>query len=237
MRPPTEMRASSGRSSNRRRAVLIVAAIGVVVFIASLRGLANFYTEFLWFDALGLGSVWRRIIAARAALGALFTAIFFVMMWVNLWVADRIGPSIRPQGPEEELVERYHAVVGSRVGLVRIVVSSLLALTAGVGVSAQWENWLLFINREDFGVKDALFERDIGFYVFQLPFLTYLVSWLFAAFLIIFIVTAIAHYLNGGIRIQQVASERVSASVKGHLSLLLGLMALTRAAGYWLDQF
>ncbi len=237
MRPPSEMRSSSGRASNRRRAVLVIAAIGVLVFIASLRGLANFYTEFLWFDALGLGSVWRRIVAARVALGALFTAIFFVMIWVNLWVADKIGPSVRPQGPEEELVERYHAVVGNRVGLARIVVSLLLALTAGVGVSAQWENWLLFINREDFGIRDALFDRDIGFYVFQLPFLTYLVSWLFAAFLIIFIVTAMAHYLNGGIRIQQAASERVSASVKGHLSLLLGLMALTRAAGYWLDQF
>lgn len=237
MRPPSEMRASSGGSSNRRRAFLVILAVALVILITSLRGLANFYTDFLWFDSLGLGSVWRRILFARVGLGALFTVIFFALIWVNLWVADRLGPDIRPRGPEEELVERYHALVGSRAGLVRIGVSALLALVAGAGVSSQWENWLLFINREDFGVQDAQFGRDVGFYVFQLPFLTYLVSWLFAAFLIIFIAAAIAHYLNGGIRIQQATSERVSAPVKGHLSLLLGMMALTRAAGYWLDQY
>lgn len=231
------MRASSGGTSNRRRALLVVAAVALVILITSLRGLANFYTGYLWFDSLDLGSVWRRIIWAQLALGALFTAVFFVMMWVNLWFADRLGPDVRPLGPEEELVERYHALVGRRSGLVRIVVSFVLALIAGVGVSAQWENWLLFTNSEDFGVRDALFNRDVGFYVFQLPFLTYLVSWLFAAFLIIFIISGLAHYLNGGIRIQQSATARVSAAVKGHLSLLLGLMALTRAAGYWLDQF
>lgn len=85
MRPPTEMRASSGGTSNRRRALLVVAAVALVILITSLRGLANFYTGYLWFDSLDLGSVWRRIIWAQLALGALFTAVFFVMMWVNLW--------------------------------------------------------------------------------------------------------------------------------------------------------
>ena len=239
MRPPSEMRASAGGNSNRRRAVLVVFAIALVILITSLRGLANFYTDYLWFSSLDLGSVWSKILWTRVGLGALFTAIFAVLLWINLWVADRLGPSVRPRGPEEELVERYHAAVGQRAGLVRIVVSVILGLIAGAGVSSQWESWLLFVNREDFGVRDALFDRDVGFYVFQLPFLTYLVSWLFFAFFVIFLVTAIAHYLNGGIRIQQAtkASERVSAPVKGHLSLLLGLMALTRAAGYWLDQY
>ncbi len=233
------MRASAGGNSNRRRAVLVVFAIALVILITSLRGLANFYTDYLWFSSLDLGSVWAKILWTRVGLGALFTVVFAVLLWINLWVADRLGPSVRPRGPEEELVERYHAAVGERSGLVRIVVSLVLGLIAGAGVSSQWESWLLFVNREEFGVEDALFGRDVGFYVFQLPFLTYLVSWLFFAFFVVFLVTAIGHYLNGGIRIQQAtkASERVSAPVKGHLSLLLGLMALTRAAGYWLDQF
>ena len=38
--------------------------------------------------------------------------------------------------------------------------------------------------------------------MFQLPFLTFVVDWLFAALVIILIVTAVAHYLNGGIRVQ-----------------------------------
>ncbi|MCB0992195.1 MAG: UPF0182 family protein, partial [Acidimicrobiales bacterium] len=238
MRPPEEMRAAQGGRgpSNRRRVILALAAIAAFLLLMSLRGLAGFYTDYLWFDSLGFTSVWRTVIFSRVMLAVLFTAVFFVLMIVNLWVADRLGPAVRPRGPEEELVERYHALVGNRTRLVKVVVSLLFALIAGVGVSSQWQEWLLFINSEDFGVEDALFGRDVGFYVFQLPFLSYLVGWLFAAFFIIFVVTAVAHYLNGGIRLQT-TGRRVSAPVKGHLSLLLGMLALVRAAGYYLDQF
>ena len=51
-------------------------------------------------------------------------------------------------------------------------------------------------------MKDPQFHTDIGFYVFQLPFLSFVSGWLFAALVIVLIVTAVAHYLNGGIRVQ-----------------------------------
>ena len=49
-----------------------------------------------------------------------------------------------------------------------------------------------------FGVKDPQFGQDVSLYVFRLPFLTFVVDWLFAAFVIILIITAVAYYLNGG---------------------------------------
>ena len=48
--------------------------------------------------------------------------------------------------------------------------------------------------------------------------------------------SAIAHYLFGGIRVQSVG-ERVSPQVKVHLSVLLGLIVLTKAWGYWLGRY
>ncbi len=212
--------------------LLVVAA----VLFLSIRGIAGFYTDFLWFDSLGLASVWRGVLGARLALGAIFTGVFFVLLWVNLLIADRVAPRFRPSGPEEELLERYYEMVGRRSGVVRIVVSAAFALIAGAGVSQQWNAWVLFTNPVDFGTRDPLFNRDIGFFVFQLPFLSFLVSWLFAAFVIILIVTVVAHYLNGGIRMQT-PGQRVTAQVKGHLSVLLGVLALTRAAEYWLGRF
>ena len=94
----------------------------------------------------------------------------------------------------------------------------------------------LFTNRVDFGVQDPQFHTDIGFYVFQLPFLSFVVSWLFAALAIILIVTAVAHYLNGGIRVQS-PGPRVTPQVKAHLSVLLALLAVVKIADYWLQRF
>jgi uncharacterized protein len=216
---------------------LVVAVIALLIFITSMRGLAGFYTDYLWFDSLSFASVWRKVLWAKIGLGLLFTAIFFVLLWVNLYLADRIAPAVRPPGPEEDLVRRWHQVIGNRAGLLRFGISLLFAVIAGAGVSSQWEEWLFFVNRVDFGIEDQQFGRDIGFYVFQLPFLTFVVSWAFAAILIVFIVTAAQHYLNGGIRVQTRAGSRVTPQVKAHLSLLLGLLALAKAVGYYLDQF
>ena len=81
-------------------------------------------------------------------------------------------------------------------------------------MSAEWNSWILFTNGGDFGIDDPQFGRDVGFYVFQLPFLSFVVDWLFASLLIVLIVTAVAHYLNGGIRVQP-PSPRVTPAGQG----------------------
>jgi uncharacterized membrane protein (UPF0182 family) len=213
----------------------VVLAVLFVLFISS-RGIASFYTDYLWFDELELSSVWRGVLGAKVGLGVVFTVAFFVLMYVNLWIADRIAPAFRPLGPEEEIVERYHEVVGARGGIVRIAISALFALIAGPGAASHWNEWILFRNGVSFNVDDAQFGRDIGFFVFELPFWRFLVGWAFAAIVIILVVTAVAHYLNGGIRVQT-PGQKVTPQVKAHLSVLLGVLALLKAGGYYLQQF
>ena len=214
----------------------MILAVALFILLTSLRGIAGFYTDFLWFDSLDYDSVFTGILGARVALGAIFTGIFFVLLYVNLFIADRLAPPLRPTGPEEEVIERYRELIGGRTTLVRAVVSLLFALIAGAGVASQWNSWILFTNAQEFGVADPQFGEDIGFYVFRLPFLTFVVDWAFASVIIIAIVTAVAHYLNGGIRVQA-PTERVARPVKGHLSVLLGLLALIRAVGYYLARY
>ncbi|MBV8385807.1 MAG: UPF0182 family protein [Acidimicrobiia bacterium] len=221
--------------TTRGRVGLLVAAAVIFIVIISLRGIAGFYTDYLWFQELHLTSVWRGVLGAKVGLATLFTIVFFALMWVNLAIADRIAPAFRPMGPEEELVERYHQVVGPRQLLVRTAVSALFALIAGPSVAGHWNQWILFTHHVPFGVKDPQFHRDVGFFVFQLPFLKFLVDWLFASTIIILIVTAVAHYLNGGIRVQ--AIQKVTPQVKAHLSVLLGILALLKAAGYYLQRY
>ena len=107
---------------------------------------------------------------------------------------------------------------------------------AGVGVSAQWNEWILFRNGGDFGTKDATFGKDIGFYVFKLPFITAVIDWAFASLVIILLITVVAHYLNGGIRLQS-PFQRVTPQVKAHLSVLLALLALIKAVDYWFGRY
>ena len=173
------------------------------MLLFSLRGLAGFYTDFLWFDSLGQGSTWSSLLAARVAPALVFTVVFFVIMFVNLVIADRLAPKYRSMGPEDELIARYQQAAGPYTGRIRIGVSLFFALIAGIGVSSQWKQWVLFTHYQSFDVVDPQFHKDIGFYVFQLPFLKFIAEWLFAGLVIVLIVTAVAHYLNGGIRLPE----------------------------------
>ena len=238
MRAPDDLPRRPRRAgrSGRGRVVLIGAVVAAFILLLSLRGIARFYTDYLWFDSVDQTGVWRGVLGAKVVLALLFILIFFGLALANLSIADRLAPAFRVSGPEDELLERYHDLVEGRAGWIRAAVAGVLALIAGSGVSAEWNSWILFTNGRDFGVTDPQFGQDVGFYVFRLPFLSFVVDWLFASLLIVLIITVVAHYLNGGIRVQP-PSPRVTPQVKAHLSVLLAALALVKAADYWLQRF
>lgn len=215
---------------------MVMAVAVLFVLLTSLRGIAIFFTDYLWFGSVGLTSVWTGVLGAKIGLAVAFSGLFFLAMWVNLAIADRVAPPLAMLRSEHELVQRYRTFVGRRPILVRTVVAVVLGLLAGTGASAEWQSWILFTNGGSFGTTDPQFHRDVGFFVFKLPFLSFAVGWAFVALVVVVVVTAVAHYLNGGIRLQG-PGQRVSAQVKAHLSLLLGLIALVKAAGYYLQRY
>src|SRR5262245_41311404 len=233
MRVPSSQR---GRPRlTRWRVAIILVVVLLVVLLFSLRGIAGFWTDYLWFHEVGYGSVWSRLITARFVPALVFTAAFFIAVFANLTIADRIAPQYVPTA-QEDLAERYRRVMAPYAGRLRLGVSVLFALIAGSVASGKWREWLLFRNAVSFGVTDDQFHKDVGYYIFKLPFYELAYSWIFGSLIVIFIVTTLAHYLNGGIRVQG-PFQRVSPQVKVHLSVLLALIALTRAWGYWLERY
>jgi uncharacterized membrane protein (UPF0182 family) len=214
----------------------IAAVVLLFILLASLRGFARFFTDYLWFKEVGFTGTWRGLIGAKAIPALVFTVTFFVIMLANLVIADRLAPRYRSMGPEDEMIERYRQAVAPFAGRIRAGIALFFALIAGAGVSSRWQEWVLFRNRVDFGVKDPQFHRDIGFYVFELPFIRFALEWTFVSLLVVLVVVAVFHYVNGGIRIQS-PFQRVTPQVKAHLSVILAVMALVKTAQYWFDRF
>ena len=236
--PPRSARARRGtRPARRRRIWIVVAVVVVIVVIASLRSIATFYTDYLWFGSIRLPGVWRKLFEVKLGLFFGFAAAFFVALWVNLAVVDRLAPGELALGPEDELVRRYQQRVASRALLVRTLVALIIALIAASGTPGQWSNYLLFSNGQSFPhLSDPQFHKNVGFFVFAMPFLSFVISWAFVALVVMAVVTVISYYLNGGIRLQQGAPS-VSPHVKVHVSVLLALMAVVKVFGYVLARY
>ena len=231
-------RSRSGRPSwaSRGRLILVAIAVLLVVLFLSGRTLANFYVDLLWFDSLDRSEVFWGTLWSKVLLGVIFSAAFAVVCFFSLTIAQRLAPADLPIGPEREIVERYRSIIGRRSRLLRIVVAIVFGLFVGLPAMSQWSEWLLFRNSQSFGIDDPQFGVDVGFYVFRLPFLTYIVDWAFAALVLIAVLSAVLHFLNGAIRFQT-PKERVAKGARVHLSVIFALLAVVKAVDYWLQRF
>jgi hypothetical protein len=224
------------RSRRRARWWIIVAVVIFIILLASLRTLANVYTDGLWFSSVGYHNVFSTLLVVKLGLFGAFGAIFFAVMWANLVVCDRLASEDLAAVQKDELVRRYQQVVRPYSGRIYIALALIMALIAASGTIGEWQNWILFRHGGNFGVKDPQFGKDVGFYVFKLPFLNFVVDWTLAILIVTLIVSIIFHYLNGGI-LPQRGLPRVRPAVKAHLSVLLALIALDKAAGYVLARW
>ena len=237
MRSPTDLPprpARVGRFS-RRFWVALTIIILLVVFL-SLRNLAVLWTDQMWFSSVGLGSVFSTLLLVKVGLAIAFGAIFFALAWGNLLLTDRFGARELTFEPEDEVVRRFQNLVRPRAGRVYALIAAVMGLIAGLNATGQWQNFLLFVHRQSFHAKDPLFHLDIGFYVFTLPFLSFIVTWLLVSLVVVLVVTTVFHYLNGGIRAVRVA-PRVAPRVKAHLSVIGAGIAVMKAAGYVIARF
>jgi uncharacterized membrane protein (UPF0182 family) len=215
---------------------LIGAIVVLVILIASARSLANLYTDGLWFSSVHLHDVFSTLLVIKLGLFGVFGAIFFVVLWVNLVVCDRLASADLAADHEDELVRRYQQVVRPYSGRIYVALALVMALIAASGTIGEWQNWILFRHGGNFGVKDPQFHKDVGFYVFKLPFMSFVVDWSLAILIVTLIVSAVFHYFNGGIMPQR-GVPRVRPVVKAHLSVLLAIIALIKAVGYVLQRW
>jgi uncharacterized membrane protein (UPF0182 family) len=235
------MRRSSEVSIDRpRRRVsgrgILIALGGLFLFVLIFgRAIARFYVDYLWHESLDREDVFWGVLGAKMVLFGVFFVVFLVIAGINLWLADRMAPSSFPANVHP-YVERFHEVFGHRLRLVRYGLAIVFALLLALPAVALWQDWLLFRNAREFGIADAQFGADVGFYVFQLPFLSFVLNWLFASLVVVLLLTAFAHVLNGGLVFVS-PMPVVRQATKAHLAVLLAVLAVVKAGDYWLDRY
>ncbi len=201
------------------------------------RFLVTLWTDYLWYQSVDQTGVWRTLVFTRVGLVVVASLIAFALFWVNLWLVDRLSPRRRlPSGtPEEELLARFQEWIEPRAKKVRFGISAFFGIMLGLSGSVWWQEWLQFRNGTSFGVEDPIFNNDLSLYVFQLPFYNVLFGWFFQLILVIAVVSASIHYLNGAVEFS--FNRRVEPGVKVHLSVLFASLALLKAAGYALNRW
>lgn len=227
-------RATAPRGRRPRPLLLTVIVVGAVIVGFSL--FAGIWTDKLWFSSLGYSKVFSTLIWTRVVLFTVFGGAMALIVGINLYLAFRLRPVFRPHSPEQANLERYREIVTPMRRVLLVAVSVVFGVFAGISATGKWRTFLLWNNREDFGKADPYFHKDIGFYVFSLPWMHFLIDFAMTAVFTALLLAAVVHYLYGGIRLQS-ASDRFSGAAVAQLSALFGLFLLLKGGDYWLDRF
>ena len=216
---------SSGARPNRGggKFFIVVAAVLALIAVGAIG--KGIYTEWLWFGTLGFQSVYGKILGTRVLLFAVSFAVFAALFAGNILLATRLSPrgaAASPAGAMAPFLQRLSkaAVVG---------ITAFLSLMFGLAAQANWETVLRFTNGQAFGSADPVFFRDAGFYVFTLPFLSFVRGWLLTA--VVFSVIAVVYVISYSTQRRAFDNSR---KVLVHVGSLVIAIAALAAMSYWL---
>lgn len=215
-----------------------VAIIAVLLFVGPM--LVGFYADWKWFGAIDYRGVFTTTLVARIVLFILFAVVAGGVVFAAGFVAWRGRPDSIDFSDLNSPVYQYRRSIEKTMGLFLKVIPILVGAVAGLLGQASWREFMLFLNGQDFGVKDPQFQRDLGFYAFQLPVWNIVVSAFSMLLMVCFLLALFSHYILGGIRIgNRAAGVRGSISRPARLQLAVtaGLWMILQVVGYWLDRY
>ncbi len=225
-------------NDNERRGFSFLIFAAIIGFSVT-RGLATFYTNYLWFGSIELTSVWLTIFWWRVILIAATSLVAFVFIFVNLRLAVRASPvmDIFDSFDNEDPLLRFRSWVNERFVRYRIPGSIAVSIFLGAGASILWEPTLLYLNQVGFNIYDPIFNSDISRYIYGLPLFRQAVAWLMQLVVVSSGIIILYFIATGALQLRQGRLPSVSSGAKAHLSVLLAFVALLKAASYRLDAY
>jgi hypothetical protein len=213
---------------------LIASAIALAALLLAGRFVADLYSTYAWYDALGATAVWRARVGSMAllraagwlaaslfALGHLFTVRQSV---VSLVVQRQLG--------DLEIGESVHGryLTAAAVAL-SVVLGAVLALS-----QTDWTTAFLAGSGAAFGESEQSSGADLGFFVFWLPFESQLWTWSLIVVLTTTAVVIALYVITAGARIES-GRLRISTHARRHLTVIVGLLLLMLAWHFRLEMY
>lgn len=226
-RPPLPPRPTGKGRPNR----LILYAGIIIGLLLLLSWLVTIYTEWLWFNSVYYSAVWIKQWAVRLAVFVSFFLIAFTVLLANwLFARRRAIQNTSPFNPKFlQIPVMKWLMTGAAL---------LIAFGFASSMAARWGDLLRYIYRVPYHVADPIFNRDISFYLFELPVYTLVQQW-FVSLLVITLIGVIILYAANHVPEIQRGTWRPHESriIRQHVALLSAFILALWTVGYLFDRY
>ncbi|MGD0947309.1 MAG: UPF0182 family protein [Candidatus Binatia bacterium] len=228
----------------KRTVPLLIAAVLVIALTVGAATLSGLLVDWLWFNMLGFGAVFVTTWGTKLIAFGVAAVLSAALLAFNGVLAARTLPPPQPRrlrlmrGDGVEGVPDILELTPENLPwrLIVVALAAVLGLFIGVAQAGNWETFLNWLYGVPFGRTDPLFGKDLGFYVFVLPAYGILRDWgILMVFLAIFMAGGV-YWARGAIDVES-GTPRVSPAAVRHLSALLAIFFIVKAADYFLQRY
>ncbi len=219
---------------------IIITALAVTILYVVLAVTSGFFLDYEWFRINDALQIFWVLFLTKFNVHVLFSGAFIALFALNFLLIRILGGSGRIF--TSAILSRFSLpVLGTPRRALFIIMSAgviVVGFMMGGAASSFWKEYLMFKNSVPFTgfPADPIFNNDIGFYVFSLPFYQFLYNWLMSALAVVLAFSAVFHLVNGGILVRDGRID-FSLFARAHLSSLLALIVLLYGVGYRLSAF
>lgn len=212
----------------------------VVVLVLLLGGRAiNFWVDWRWYSEVGYTGVFWTLLWAQWGLGIVFGLAFLVISLPNIYLAQKLLP---PPAIPVDLRGQVEMVARKTLGPLLYGGAFIVAFLTGTAASSEYQDYLLYRASVPFHILDPLFHIDVSYFVFQLPFVSFVVGFILTALVLTIIgvgfayVVAAAQYYDP-VRGWLLLGRRIPPQAARHISVLAAIALLVRAYSYYLQRY
>ncbi|MFQ6050887.1 MAG: UPF0182 family protein [Candidatus Hydrothermarchaeota archaeon] len=199
---------------------IISPLLGVIFIISFIK----IYPEWLWFSSVNYSSVYWTILSTKLAIAIIVATFFFTFISINFYLMDRAMKKYEiPEITDKKSSKMIYAGIG------------VFSLIVGIIASSAWKTALLYFNQVPFGVSDPLFNRDIGFYIFSLPFYWFAWNLLFYSAVCSLAIVFLVPFYNQRIPFEYLPEQTPELMVNHYI--LGGLVFLLLALRFYLNRY
>ena len=211
-----------------------ITVTALIAIIGVIYGASIVWTEILWFRQMSATRVILTQWGAHIGLFILGLLVATGLLYFSMAYAYRHRAS-STRGQASASLRAYQEALEPVRRAAFWGVALFFGFTNGARLATEWRTLLQFLNASSFHQVDPQFGLDISFFVFVLPAIKVLVSFLMSVTGIGLAAALVVNYLYGTIRL----APRPHASK--HARLQTGLMAATLSVfigiNYWLGRY
>lgn len=207
----------------------VLVLLGLFVYAAS-----SFWTEILWFQQMHATRILLTRWGVIAGLAVVGVVLSVAVLRIMIGLAHRHRVSSK-RGEAAANLRQYQDAIEPFKKLAFWLVALVLGIPAGLRLAEGWQTVLTWLNATPFGKTDPIFGWDISFFVFTLPFLELVVSFLLHLVILSLVVSIVASYLYGGLQV--VPRPHATVPVRRHLGILAAVASVIIGVQYWIGRY